>query len=80
MESNFDHLLTGGELGNETYVDVLLESSASYSPSFILIGSDDLYTNLVWKSCAFEFSRISRRDRVGKKQTLRFFIHITFLK
>ena len=44
----------GGELGNETYIDILLESSALLSPpNFTLIGNDDYYTNLAWKSWCF---------------------------
>ena len=43
------------------------------SPNFTLIGIDDFNTNLheflVWISCcAFDFSRISLRDRVGEKK------------
>ena len=62
--------LLGSELGSETYIDDLLVSSALLSPpNFTLIGKDDVYTILVWKSwCSFEFSRISRRDGVEKKQ------------
>ena len=43
----------GGEVGNETFTDVLLESSALFPPIFTLIGNNDLYTNLVWKSLCF---------------------------
>ena len=66
----------GGELGNQTYID-LLESSALFPPNFTLIGKDDIYTNLLWKIWCFEFSRISRRDRVGKekKKKMIFFIY-----
>ena len=43
------------EVGNETYFEVyvLLESSALSQPIFTLIGNDDFYTNLVWKSLCF---------------------------
>ena len=43
----------GGELGIETQVDVFLDASALFIPNFTLIGNDDLYTNLVWKSWCF---------------------------
>ena len=38
----------GGELGSETYIDVLLVSSALSPPNFTLIGNDDFLSNLVW--------------------------------
>ena len=67
----------GGELGNQTYID-LLESSALFPPNFTLIGKDDIYTNLLWKIWCFEFSRISRRDRVGKEKKKNDIFHILF--
>ena len=36
------------ELGDETYIDVLLVCSALSPPKFTLIGNDDFITNLVW--------------------------------
>ena len=52
----------GGELGDETCIDVLLVSSALPPPNFILIGSDGFYTNLLWKSWCFGvFADISAR-------------------
>ena len=55
----------GGELGNETYFDVL-ESSALSPPNFTLIGNDDFYTNLVWKSWYLRvFADISARSSRG---------------
>ena len=41
------------ELGDETYIDVLLVSSALSPPKFTLIGNDDFLTNLVWISWCF---------------------------
>ena len=58
------YLLMGGELGNETNVDLVLGSSAMSPPNFALIVNDDFITNLVLKIGVFEFSPISRRDRV----------------
>ena len=65
----------GGELGNETYIDVL-ESWALSPPNFIFIGNDDFYTNLVWKSwCFLVFADISARS--SRKKNPRIF-HILF--
>ena len=49
----WSRLLMGGELGNETYIDVLLESSVFFQPNFTLIGNDDFFTTFVWKSWCF---------------------------
>ena len=43
----------GGELGNETYIDVFLESSALSSPNFTLIGNDDIMGILRGKNVFF---------------------------
>ena len=42
------YILMDGELGGETYIDVLLVSSALSPPNFTLIGNDDFLSNLVW--------------------------------
>ena len=64
----------GGELGNETYIDVL--KSSALSPNFSLIGNDYFYTNLVWKSwCFLVFADISARS--SRKKNPRIF-HILF--
>ena len=58
----------GGELGNETYIDLLLVYSALSPPIFILIENDNLYTNLVSKSWCFKvFADISARWSRKKK-------------
>ena len=49
----WEYLLMGAELGNETFVDGSLESSALFPPNFAVIGNADFYTNLVWKSWGF---------------------------
>ena len=66
----------GDELGNATYIVRLLASSALSTPIFTLIGNDyfgSCHTNLLasksrgkknLKYVHFEFSWISRRDRV----------------
>ena len=69
----------GRELGNETYIDVLLESSALFPPNSTLVGNDDFYTNLVRKVGALKFPRISRQDRVGKNKAIQYFIHFFLL-
>ena len=56
----WQYLLIGGELGSETYIDALLVSSALSPPIFTLIGNDDFYTNLVWKSWCFVLLRFRR--------------------
>ena len=68
----WQYLLMGGELGNETYIDLLLVSSGRSPPKFILIENDNFYTNLALKRCVLRFSRISRRDRVVKNKRLDF--------
>ena len=56
-------LLMGGELGNEPCIDGLLVSSALSPPNFTLIGNEDFYTNLVWKTwCFWVFADISARS------------------
>ena len=40
-------LLIGGEMGNETYIDLLLVSSELSPPNFILIQKSNFYTNLM---------------------------------
>ena len=64
MKSSVGNISRWVALGNETCLDVLLVSS-TLSTQFTFIGNDDFCTNLVWKVGVFEFSRISRRDRVG---------------
>ena len=60
-------------MGNETYIDVLRVSSALSPPNFTLIGNDDFYANLVWKSwCFWVFASISARS--SKK--LKFFMYV----
>ena len=61
----------GDELGRATVIDRLLVSSGLFTPIFTLIGNDnfgahtDLRTIMSPKNHYFEFSSISRRDRVG---------------
>ena len=43
----------GGEVGDETYIDVPLVSLALSPPIFNLIGNTDICTNSVWKSWYF---------------------------
>ena len=68
-----------GELGSETYIDLLLLSlqlglhqKPSRSKTTIFIR--------IWcrKVGVFEFSRISRRDRVEEKKKIEFFIYLFF--
>ena len=68
----------GGELGNETHIDLLLVSSALSPPNFILIENDNIYTIIVSKSwCFWFFADISARSSREKKR-LQFFIHVFF--
>ena len=63
-----------GELGGETYIDVLLVSSALPPTKFHLDRERRFWFEFsVEKLVAFEFSRISRRDR-----KLRFFFFSSF--
>ena len=62
----------GGELGNETYIDVLLESSASSTKFDLDRERRFLYDVSVEKLVRLSFVDISRRDRVGKKKTQNF--------
>ena len=39
----------GGELSDETHIDVALVSLALSPPTFTLIGNTDIYSNSVWK-------------------------------
>ena len=67
-----------GELGNETYIDLLLVSPALSPPNFILIENDSFHTNLVSKSwCFWVFADISARSS-RKKKRLEFFIYVFF--
>ena len=69
--------LLGGELGKETYIDLLLVSSTLSPPNFILIESDNFYTNLASKSWRFGvFADISARSSRKKKRMfhIRFFL------
>ena len=63
----WQYLVMGGELGNETYIDVFLGSSTLSPPVFTLIGKDYIIC-CVEELGVCEISRISRRYRVGKKQ------------
>ena len=69
----------GGELGNETCIDLLLVSSALSPPNFISIENDNFYRNLVTKSWCFGvFADISARSSRKKKKGLEFFIFVFF--
>ena len=59
----------GGEFGNETYIDVIRVSSALSPPNFTRSGTTIFIRFLCGKVDVFEFSRISRRDRVGGEKT-----------
>ena len=65
----WSYLLMGGDLGNESYIDLLIVSTALSPPIFLLIGRNDFYTKFQvrLKKCvdACDFSRISERNRVG---------------
>ena len=43
----------GGELGNETYIDLFLVSAAPSPPNFTLIENNNFYTNLSSKKLVF---------------------------
>ena len=60
------------ELGNETYIDVVVSSALS-PPIFTLIGNDDFFTNLMRIIWCFDFSWIYRRDRVGETKYIIFY-------
>ena len=71
----------GGELGNETCIDVLLVSSAFSPPNFGLIGKDIFCTNLVWKKLVFlSFRGYLGEIESGEKKTQNFhtlfFVHV----
>ena len=69
----------GGELGNETYIDLLLVLSALSPPNLILIENDSFHTNLVSKSwCFWVFADISARSSRKKKKWLEFFMYVFF--
>ena len=75
----------GGELGSETYIDVSLVSSASSPPMFTLFGCSGttfffFFRISYGKVGAFEFSRISRRDRIGKKNLPGIFVYISHVQ
>ena len=60
-------LLIGGELGGVCRCSSCVFSIVS--TKFTLIGNDDIYTNLVWKSWCFQvFADISATSNRGKKQ------------
>ena len=60
----------GGELGDETCVDVPLVSLALSPPIFTLIGNTDINTSSVWKSWYFRvFMDISARSSREKKKS-----------
>ena len=69
----------GGELGKETYIDVLLESSASSTKFDLDRERRFLYDVSVEKLVRLSFVDISRRDRVGKKKNSEFFIYFYFV-
>ena len=63
-------------MGNGTYIDLLLVSSALSRPNFILIEKDNFYTNFVSKSWRFGvFADISARSSRKKKLII---FHIRF--
>ena len=69
----------GGELGNETYIDPLLVSSALSQPHLILIENDYIHTNLVSKSwCLGVFEDISAISSPKKSYQVQFFIYVFF--
>ena len=54
----WQHLLMGGELDDETNIDLLLASSTMPPTNFALIGNDDFIANLVSRSwCFFSLRR-----------------------
>ena len=70
------------ELGDQTYVDVLIVSSELSPPKFTLIGNDDFLKNLAWISwCFWVFADISARSSRKKKTRIihtRFFLVVQF--
>ena len=76
------YLLMGDELGRATDIDRLLASSGLYIPIFTLIGNNSFFncfTDFRWKMSPkmgdFEFSWISRLDRVGFANCLDLHMH-----
>ena len=68
-------LSMGGQLGNETNIDLLLGSSTISPTNLALIGNDDFITNLVSKSLLFlSLTPISHRDSSRIINMSRFFI------
>ena len=67
----------GGEMGNETYIDLLLVSSVLSPPNFILIEKDNFYTNLVSKKLVFLCFRGYLGEIESEKQNARIF-HVPF--
>ena len=68
-----------GELGNETYIDILLEYSALSTPNFTLIRSDDFIRIKCGKVGSFEFfAVISARSSLGRKSPFNFHVPGTF--
>ena len=49
----WQYLLMGGELGNESNIDVLLGSSATPPPIFALVGKDSFVAKFVLKIMRF---------------------------
>ena len=67
------------ELGDETYIAVLLVSSALSPPQLTLIGNDEFLKYLRWISwCFWVFADISARSS-RKKKSLESFAHFFFL-
>ena len=69
-----------GELGDDTYIDVLLQSSALFLPNFTSIGNDEVYATLIWTSWCFLLV-FSFRGHLGeissrKNKALRLFMHV----
>ena len=69
----------GGELGNETYTDLLLVSSALSPPKFHLDRKRQyLYEISVKKLVFWVFADISARSSRGKKVEFFIYVRITF--
>ena len=64
----------GGELGNQTYIDLILVSSALFSPNFTLIENDNFYTNLVFKKLVFWVFRGYLGEIESEKKEVRTFL------
>ena len=69
----------GGQLGNETCIDVLLESSALSPPNFILDRERRfLYEFSVEKLVLLSFRGYLGEIESGKKKMLEFFVYFLF--